>query len=132
MTKKPEYFKDVKAPVSPQPASMPIMYKITLEGMGLGDYLDVLDEEQVKLGGKINDEMTPHLYAQNIKVPTLLIQVRDDAWTLPTDVQKTFDLIPGNDKKLFWIEGTTKRFIGYNYFGEHPEMMIEWFDTYMK
>ena len=34
--------------------------------------------------------------------------------------------------ELFWIEGTTKRFDGYNYFGEHPEMMIEWFDKYMK
>ncbi|RZK59345.1 MAG: hypothetical protein EOP27_00305 [Rhodococcus sp. (in: high G+C Gram-positive bacteria)] len=25
----------------------------------------------------------------------------------------------------FWIEGTTERFRGYNYFGEHPELMLE-------
>ncbi|MCE2029008.1 hypothetical protein [Sessilibacter corallicola] len=49
-------------------------------------------------------------------------------------MQTTFDNLPLNeeDKKLFWIEGTNKRFDGYNYFGKHPEMMIEWFDKYMK
>jgi uncharacterized protein len=35
------------------------------------------------------------------------------------------------DKKLFWIEGTDLRFQGYNYFGEHPELALEWFDTHM-
>ncbi len=61
-----------------------------------------------------------------------IIQVRDDVWTKPEDVQTTFDLLSIGDKKLFWIEGTTKRFDGYNYFGENPERMIEFFDTYMK
>ena len=132
MTKHPEYFEDVKAFVCPQPASMHIMSKITLESMGLGDYMDVLDEEQIKAGGFKSSDMSPHHYAMNVKVPTFIIQVKDDAWTIPDDVQKTFGLIPGEDKKLFWIEGTTKRFVGYNYFGEHPEMMIKWFDKYMK
>ena len=132
MTKAPEYFKDVKAFVCPQPASMPVMYKITLEGMGLGDHMDVLNEEQVKLGGPHIADQSPHNYAMNIKVPTFLIQVKDDVWTKPDDVQNTYDLIPGKDKKLFWIEGTTRRFDGYNYFGEHPEQMIEFFDKYMK
>jgi hypothetical protein len=39
--------------------------------------------------------------------------------------------IPANDKKLFWIEGTTRRWDGYNYFPEHAEQMIEWFDAHM-
>lgn len=124
-------FEDVKAFVCPQPASMHIMSQITLNNMGLGEYLDILDEEQIKLGGFKSSDMSPHNYAMNVKVPTFIIQVRDDAWTVPDDVQKTYDLIPGNDKKLSWIEGTTKRFVGYNYFGENPEMMLEWFDLYM-
>ena len=111
---------------------MPVMSKITLEGMGLGDHLDALSEEQVKLGGPKVSEQSPHNHAGNIQIPTFLLQVKDDAWTIPDDVQETFDLIPGEDKKLFWVEGTTKRFAGYNYFGEHPEMMVEWFDKYMK
>jgi hypothetical protein len=49
----------------------------------------------------------------------------------PSDVQQIFDNIPANDKKLFRIEGTTRRWDGYNYFPGHPEQMIEWFDTHM-
>ena len=76
--------------------------------------------------------MSPHPYAANVHMPTFVIQVRDDIWTKPTDVQTTFDLLPNKDKKLFWVEGTSKRFDGYNYFGNHPEQMIEYFDRFMK
>ncbi|WP_420553302.1 alpha/beta hydrolase family protein [Tenacibaculum aiptasiae] len=133
MTKHPEYFKEVKAFVCAQPASINIMSKITLDNMGLGDYMTVFDEELEKNGGLKSSQMTPHNIAQNVKVPTFIIQNKDDVWTIPEDVQKTYDLIPGKDKKLFWIEeDNSKRFIGYNYLGEHPEMMLEWFNTYMK
>jgi hypothetical protein len=38
-----------------------------------------------------------------------------------------------NEKELFWIEGTTRRFKdGYNYFGRHPEKVIAFFDQHMK
>lgn len=131
MTKHPEYFEDVKAFVCPQPASMNIMSQVTLNAMGLGEYLDILDEEQIKCGGFKSSDMSPHNYAMNVKVPTFIIQVRDDVWTVPDDVQKTFDLIPHDEKKLFWIEGTTARFDGYNYFGEHPEQMTDWYNQYM-
>ncbi|MEM9633142.1 MAG: hypothetical protein AAGA50_17555 [Pseudomonadota bacterium] len=57
----------------------------------------------------------------------LIIQVRDDLWSRPEDVQTTFDLLTVEDKKLFWIEGTTTRFDGYNYFGEIPEQMVRVF-----
>jgi hypothetical protein len=46
-------------------------------------------------------------------------------------VQQIFDNIPVKDKKLFWSEGTTRRWDGDNYFPNHPEQMIEWFDTHM-
>jgi hypothetical protein len=47
--------------------------------------------------------------------------------TRPEDVQSIYDAIPAEQKKLVWIEGTTRRFDGYNYFGEHPEVPIDWF-----
>ena len=31
------------------------------------------------------------------------------------------------DKKLFWIEGATRGFDGYDYLGERPDLMLEWF-----
>lgn len=37
---------------------------------------------------------------------------------------------PEEEKKLAWIEGTTRRFDGYNYFGEHPEVAVEWFESH--
>ena len=132
MTKHPEFFTDVKAFVSPQPCSCAVPAQIFANMYGIGDRMDEIDQEQRRMGGFTNAQMSPHSYAANVKVPTFIIQVKDDAWTLPDDVQTTFDKLTVKEKKLFWIEGTTQRFDGYNYFGEHPEMMVEFFDTYMK
>jgi hypothetical protein len=51
--------------------------------------------------------------------------------TKPSDVQTIYDNIPAKDKKLFWIEGTPRRFDGYNYFSEKPELMLEWFNAHI-
>lgn len=133
MTERPEYFKAVKALVSAQPASINIMSKIALNGMGLGDFYNEFCEEIEKNIGVKLEDMTPHKHVANLKIPTFIVQNKDDAWTVPDDIQTTFDLIPIEEKKLFWIEkGDTRRFVGYNYLGENPKMMIEWFNKYMK
>ena len=49
--------------------------------------------------------------------------------TRPQDVQDIYDAIPVAEKSLYWMEGTDRRFDGYNFFGAHPELPIEWFDT---
>jgi len=64
-------------------------------------------------------------------VPTLVMQVHEDALTKASDVQTIYDNISALDKKLFWIAGTTLRFKGYNYLGEHPELMLEWFNSHI-
>lgn len=55
-----------------------------------------------------------------VTVPTLVAQVHDDTMTRPQDVQDIYDAIPVSDKELYWIEGTDRRFDGYNFFGIHP------------
>lgn len=50
--------------------------------------------------------------------------------TRPEDVQSIYDAIPIEEKKFVWIEGTTRRFDGYNYFGAHPEVAIDWFNSH--
>lgn len=133
MTKNPEYFEDVKAFVCAQPASINIMSKVSLDAMGLGAFHDILGEEIEKIIGVPLGKMTPHLHAKNVTMPTYIVQNKDDVWTLPEDVQATYDLIPGENKKLHWIGvGDTRRFIGYNFFGEHPETMVEFFDKHMR
>lgn len=52
--------------------------------------------------------------------------------TTPSDVQEIYDTLGSKQKELFWIEGTDRRFDGYNYFGEHPERLVAWFDKYTK
>lgn len=132
MARNPEYFEDVKAFVCAQPASINIMSKTALDGMGLGDFYENLVDEISQLRGLDLNAMSPHKIATSITMPTYIVQNRDDVWTIPDDVQTTYDLIPGEDKKLHWIEdGDTRRFIGYNFFGDHPETMVEWFDKHL-
>ena len=44
--------------------------------MGIGEYLDELDQRQIKIGSFSNKEMSPHPYAPHVKVPTFIIQVK--------------------------------------------------------
>lgn len=101
--------------------------------MGLGEFYDAFAEEiENNIGIKL-DDMTPHKHVQNLHIPTYIVQNKDDVWTVPDDVQKTFDLIPTAEKKLHWMEdGDTRRFIGYKFFGDNPDSMIAWVDKYMQ
>lgn len=131
MTKYPEYFQDVRCMVSPQPVSVRPFIERVATILGLGDRVEELGREIQLITSFEVDEMSPIEYARNVHVPTLIAQVREDALTYESDVQTIFDNIPAKEKKLLWIEGTTRRWDGYNYFPDHPEQMLEWFDKYM-
>jgi hypothetical protein len=64
-------------------------------------------------------------------IPTFLYQVRDDVYTRPADVQAIHDNMPVADKKLYWIEGTTRCRDGYTYFQREPQQMLAWFNRFM-
>ena len=130
LSRRPELFENVRCMLSPLVVSMTALMGQFARLQGVDAYMDVMDFEQMKLGGFSNAEMTPHLFAADVKIPTFIMQVREDAWTTPEDGQKTFDML-GGEKELFWVEGTTRRFDGYNYFGQNPERMIAWFDRFM-
>jgi uncharacterized protein len=133
MTRRPEVFERVRCMVSPQPLSSGIALERALERFGIpASYIDDLNE-RIRLITSFNiDEFSPVPWAKNVRIPTLLYQVRDDLYTRPTDVQAMYDNIPVPEKKLFWIQGTTRRWDGYAYFQKDPSQMLEWFDTYMK
>jgi pimeloyl-ACP methyl ester carboxylesterase len=127
----PQLFENVNAMVNPQPISMIRSATYFASAYGVGEFMDVLDREQCHLGGFPNHAMSPHFFAPDVKIPTLVSQVHDDLWTKPEDAQTTFDLLGSKEKDLLWIHGTDRRFDGYNYFGQHPERMLEWFNKYM-
>ena len=117
--------------IPPLVVSMEALMSAFAKLQGVDQYMELMDFEQVKLGGFRNKDMTPHLFAPSVKLPVLTAQVRDDAWTSNEDGIKTFELIGSADKDMIWIEGTTRRFDGYNHFAKHPEKMLQFFDKYM-
>lgn len=42
-----------------------------------------------------------------------------------------YDHIPVAEKKLHWIEGTTRRWDGYAYFQREAQQMLDWFARFM-
>ncbi|CAN5676175.1 hypothetical protein BH11ACT6_BH11ACT6_40650 [soil metagenome] len=133
MDKHPEEFADIKVMIALQPVSgRAFIEKNIVETAGIEDGIELFDEALHRRTGFRLDEQSPIPHAKAVHVPTFVAQVHDDKLTYPSDVQAIFDNIAATDKKLHWIYGTDERFRGYNYFGEHPELAIEWFDSHMK
>ncbi|MEZ5525341.1 MAG: alpha/beta hydrolase [Pseudomonadales bacterium] len=132
--RQPELFANVRCMVSPMVVSMSAIYDAFSELQGVQQYQELIDLELMKMGAFVAADMTPHHWAPSVQMPVLMIQVLDDEWTRnPQDGQKTFDLLGSEEKELFWIEGTTKRFKdGYNYFGKHPETVLNFLEKHMK
>lgn len=133
MQRHPELFDDVLCFFGPLVVSMTALMTCFAKLMGVENYMELMDLEQLKLGGFTNGEMHPQDYAHAVTVPYFMAQVIDDIWTdNPRDAQEIFDNVSAEHKELFWIEGTNRRFDGYNYFGLYPERMISFFNQYMQ
>jgi pimeloyl-ACP methyl ester carboxylesterase len=131
MSKHRSEFDDVRAIVAPQPISLSSFYRTILEHMGMPDALpEVAGALRRATGMELKDMDMPQ-YATAVDIPTLLLQVRDDTLTTPADVQAIFDAISTNQKNLIWIDGTNRRFDGYNYLPKKPKPMLDWFERFM-
>jgi uncharacterized protein len=131
MNKHPEEFTHIKALLALQPVSARPFIERASEKASIANGVEMFDAAIHKLTGFHVDELSPIEHARAVTVPTLVAQVHEDTLTKPSDVQTIYDNIAAKEKQLFWIAGTTRRFDGYNYFGEHPELMLEWFDKHM-
>ena len=132
MDKHPAEFKNVLSMIALQPVSARPFVERAAEAAGVANGTDLFNKAINKLTGFRMDELSPIPHAHAVTVPTLVVQVHDDVLTKPSDVQTIYDKMSAKDKKLFWIEGTTLRFEGYNYFGKNPQLMLDWFDSHMK
>lgn len=131
LTKHPDEFASVRAIVAPQPISLSSFYKTILGHMGMPDALtEVADALRRATSMELKDMDMPQ-YAAAVNIPTLLLQVRNDVLTSPADVQAMFDAMPAEHKDLIWIDGTTRRFDGYNYLPKNPKPMLDWFQRFM-
>jgi uncharacterized protein len=132
MSLEPGRFKDVRCMVGAQPVSVRAIMSRTLDRVGIApERIDELDRNLRVVTSFGIDELSPLEAAKDVRTPSFIYQVRDDAMTYSQDVQRIFDNIPTPDKELFWIDGTTRRWDGYTYFQRHPEKMLAWFASYM-
>lgn len=129
LSKEPAEFEGLGALIAVQPASVRPIITSNLAAQGVPEAVADFDRAFGAMTGHALDEMSPTEYAKDVAVPTLVVQVHADSSTTPADVQGIFDNLASTDKDLHWIEGTTRRFDGYNYLPEHPEVMLEWFDS---
>ena len=132
MSRRPERFADVRCMVGVQPLAVRTIMERTLETAQIApDRIDDLDR-QLRLVTSFGLEgLSPVPAAADVEIPTFLYQVRDDAMLDSSVVQTIFDAIPTSEKKLHWIEGTTRRWDGYLFFQREPQISLDWFARYM-
>lgn len=128
----PEEFEGVRCLVGAQPLSPQYYYEGQLALSGVpADRIAELDRLVEMATSFSFDQLSPREAAKDVKLPTFIYQVHDDSTSKPIDVQTIFDNIAANEKELFWIEGTTRRWDGYGYFSRNPAPMLAWLDRYM-
>ncbi|CAH0058648.1 unnamed protein product [Clonostachys solani] len=129
---KPQVFEGIKCMVAVQPLSAKSFMTRALEGRGVPlSYLDDLDKRVYLKTSFHIDQLTPIPSAKFVKMPTFMYQVYADFMTSPSDVQAIFDNIPIEDKTLYWINGTDKRWDGYTWFQENPDQVLNWLSQHM-
>jgi uncharacterized protein len=131
MKKYPEDFSHILAMIALQPAAPRGFVEGALDRAGIAGGRESFDKALHRRSGYRLDDFRPIEDTRAVTVPTLVAQVHDDFTMPPSYVEEIYDNISAEDKKLFWIEGTDLRFQGYNYFGEHPELVLEWFGMHM-
>lgn len=132
MNKHPEAFDGVKSmiAVAPLKGRTTIEKNVARMGIDENEGVDAFEPIYNKITGLTVEDHNIIPKAAGITVPTFFVQVRDDMNSNWKDVQEMYDLAPTDDKKIHYIEGTPWRFEGYNFFSDHPEQMIEWFDAH--
>ncbi|MBN2103689.1 alpha/beta hydrolase [bacterium] len=129
MSKASDKFANVKCLVAVQPVSMDVLVPCMIQDKYplFSSRVNAINKKVMHYTGHTLDEMSPENYVGDIRVPVLYVQVKNDPWTRPSDIQSIFDKTH-EPKKLLWIEGN-ERFDGYNYFGDHPEKLLQFLDS---
>lgn len=127
----PEAFGGVRCLVAPLLLSARVALERILEGAGLAEHVDEADDRQQRITGSLLSDTSPLDWAPSVKLPTLTYGVREDPMTRPSDLETIFKAIGTDEKEMFWIDGTSRRWDGYTWFQRHPDRVLEWFEKYM-
>ncbi|MEM7537700.1 MAG: alpha/beta hydrolase [Chloroflexota bacterium] len=133
MEKAPEAFDDIKCMIAIAPLKGRTSLERNFERMQIpeDEGVTAFDEIYTGITGLSHEDHNIIPKVANVNIPIYYYQVRDDMNSRWTDVQEMYDRTPVEDKKIAYLEDTPWRFHGYNYFSEHPETMVEWYDSHM-
>ena len=133
MEKHPEEFDGIKSWILIQPLHGKTCIERSCEAMGIDSVEGTKEFEPInkKLTGLSFEDHNMRPLIKGVKIPTLVLQVRNDMVSREPDIQEIYEMLQVRDKKIIWIEDTPWRFHGYTYFSEHPEQMIKWYDSFM-
>lgn len=121
---------------------------VAMQPLRNGDFIHAMggiperlyDEAEAHFTARTGCSLNPEIMNEiaQVPVPTLLLQGRKDPWTNLDFINQTFATLgrdanhgAGIDKEMEWLEGTEHRFDGYNWFADHPESMLRWFQTHL-
>jgi pimeloyl-ACP methyl ester carboxylesterase len=128
----PAVFADVRCLVAPLLLSPRAFLETGLESIGLGEHADEVDRRYHLLtGARLTDGRTS-AWAPSVRMPTLTYGVHDDVLTRPSDLEEAYAAIGADEKDMFWIHDTPRRWDGYQWFQRHPDRILDWFATYLK
>ncbi|RCV52358.1 alpha/beta hydrolase [Marinitenerispora sediminis] len=128
----PRAFDGIACLVAPLLLSPRAFLEATLEAMGLGDKADEVDRRVGTIASVRLEDGKTSRWAPSVTMPTLTYGVHDDRITRPDDLEEAFEAIGAEQKSMFWIRDTTRRWDGYTYFQRSPERVLEWFAAHMQ
>jgi pimeloyl-ACP methyl ester carboxylesterase len=134
MAKWPEEFKHIIALALLNVVSGPTFIERGAENLHLDpvEAAKRLDERCRETSGFSLFDFRPQEYGSGVTLPTFMAQLRRDFLIHgEKDGQEIFDSLGTPTKELHWIEESNQRFYAYNHFGQHPELLVGWFDRYM-
>jgi esterase/lipase len=67
---------------------------------------------------------------KDIDVPTLIVQNSNDPWTDMGFVDSFYNQLTV-EKEIHWADLAKNRIAAYDYIGQNPEGVYEWYDRYI-
>ena len=131
MEKHPEEFEDIACMIALQPLSAAPFIERALIEQGVENAYERFNERYSYYSGFRHTDSNAIARAHSVKIPTMVVQVKDDMTTKPSDAEGIYEKLSNADKKLLWIEGTPVRYEGYRYFSKKPAEMIAWYDAHL-
>ena len=119
--------KNIKAMIAVQP----LQYQKFIDALGLPKFIQrpVAKLNQERTGvDMVEKSFLPNV--KDIDVPTLIVQNSNDPWTDMNFVDSFYNQLIV-EKDIHWADLAKNRIAAYDYIGQNPEGVYEWFDKFM-